>query len=72
MVWHVHFKDGKFNIWDTIEDKYLIEVWVNSEDIEEIYAETAAEDARSMAITNIVNAKKDGCSALRSFRCDLT
>lgn len=71
MGWHVHFKDGKFNIWSTIVDSYLLTEWVDEEAIVQAYREHALKDAEEAARKNIHEAKYGirGCSALEPFKC---
>jgi hypothetical protein len=38
MVWHIHFKDGKFAIWSTIVDDYITE-WGTEEEVKQGYLE---------------------------------
>lgn len=70
MVWHVHFKDGKFNIWSTIIDEYILTEWVSENVIIEVYQEKAKEEAKETAQINIDHAKKHKCSAMLPFRCE--
>jgi hypothetical protein len=36
MVWHIHFKNGKFAIWSTVVDDYITE-WANAGEIKAYY-----------------------------------
>jgi hypothetical protein len=38
MVWHIHFKDGKFAIWSTVVDDYITE-WCTKEEVKQAYLE---------------------------------
>jgi hypothetical protein len=31
--WHVHYLNGKYNIWSTVVDAYLIEEWTDEDEI---------------------------------------
>jgi hypothetical protein len=44
MGWHIHKKDGKFNIWSTITDSYLIDQWVNEQYIRDAYIQGRLEE----------------------------
>lgn len=68
MGWHVHYKDGKFNIWSTIVDEYILEDWTTEEVIIQAFQEKVAEDTKRRAEFAINMAKRDGCSALYPAR----
>ena len=70
MVWHVHHKDGKYQIWSTVVDAYILSEWVSEEVIEQAYVEDAIEDAKKTAKMNIDRAREFYCSAMLPFRCD--
>jgi hypothetical protein len=70
MSWHVHYKDGKFNVWSSVVDAYILPEWTTDLAIENLYAEHAAKEALRVARENIANARGDGCSLLRPFRCE--
>ena len=72
MVWHVHYKEGKYQIWSTIVDAYILTHWVDKNIILEAYAERARADALVIAHANIDRAKEHWCSATPPFRCDLS
>lgn len=70
MVWHVHHKDGKYQIWSTIVDAYILTHWVDQEVILEAYVERSRADILVIAHANIDRAKEHGCSAMLPFRCE--
>lgn len=72
MGWHVHFKNGKFNIWSTIVDDYVLSEWVDESMIIQVYKERAIIDAERDAEELIKNARKNnGCSIpFPIFRCE--
>ncbi len=70
MVWHVHCKDGKYRIWSTVVDAYILNEWVDAEMIEQVYVEGAIEDAKKIAKANIDRAKEFSCSAMLPLRCE--
>ena len=70
MVWHVHQKDGIFNIWSTIVDDYLLDEWTDEETIVHFYIERGIERSKRIAKTNIDRAKHQQCSALLPIRCE--
>ncbi len=70
MVWHVHYKDGKYAVWSTIIDDYITR-WGSVDEVKSFYIEKAMEEAEETAMINIQNAKKDGCSAQPYFRCEI-
>jgi len=41
---HIHFKDGKFNIWSTITDSYLIDQWINEQYVRDAYIKGRLEE----------------------------
>lgn len=60
---HVHFKDGKFAVWDTVVDEYISR-WTEDED--EILAVWMCEGLYSTIRTakqQIEAAREHGCSA---------
>ena len=70
MGWHVHHIEGKFNIWSTVVDDYLLTEWVDAEMIEQVYVEKAVEEAKEMAKENVDEARKGFCSVrLTPFKC---
>jgi hypothetical protein len=72
MGWHVHFKNGKYNIWSTVVDDYILKEWVDPKIIIAAYVEKAAEDAAKDAIELIKLATENkGCSVrFKNFQCD--
>lgn len=70
MVWHVHHKDGKYRIWSTIVDAYILSEWVSTEVIEQAYIERAIESAKEAAKLNMDRAVEFYCSAMLPFRCE--
>jgi len=70
MVWHVHRKNGKYNIWSTIIDAYVLSEWVDEDIVIEVYKEKAIERAIDVAKKNIDRAKEFGCSAMEPLRCE--
>lgn len=69
MVWHVHFKDGKFAIWNTFIDKYVTG-WKEEAWIVKAFQERAARRAKEIAEDKIRWARENGfCSELKPFRC---
>ena len=70
MVWHVHYKDGKYQIWSTVVDAYILTEWVNADMIEQVYIERDTKRAKVMAKRNLDMAREFGCSAISYFRCD--
>jgi len=68
---HIHYKDGKFNIWSTIIDAYELKEWVPQEGIVEAFVQLATEEAAFRAneacAAAIIN---NGCSIrFQQFRC---
>lgn len=70
MGWHVHHKDGKYQIWSTIVDAYILSEWVSAEVIEQAYVERAIENAKNTAKGNMERAREFYCSAMFPFRCE--
>jgi hypothetical protein len=66
---HVHFKNGKFNLWSTVIDRYELSEWVDEETIIQAFVEIAVDRAKDNAKHQIQMAKKHGCSALLPIRC---
>ena len=67
---HVHYKNGKFNIWSTVIDAYELREWVDEATIIEAFKELAVERAVTEAKEMIAEAKEnDGCSVRFGFRC---
>jgi len=52
-----------------VVDGYILTEWVNEATIIEAYKEKEIERMVEIAKTNIENAKKNGCSSLKPFRC---
>lgn len=71
MVWHVHHKDGKYQIWSTVVDAYILREWVSAEVVEQVYVERAIEDAKKVARLNMERAREFYCSAMLPSRCEL-
>ena len=74
MGWHIHYKDGKYQIWSTITDSYLLKGrplfdWVSAEVIEQAYIERATERAKEAAKLNMERAREHYCSAHLPIRC---
>ena len=71
MARHVHFKDGKFNLWSTIIDAYELSEWVDEPTIIQAYKEIAIEQATRDAKEGIEAAKRNGGCSVRfeQFRC---
>lgn len=69
---HVHFKDGKFNIWSTIIDAYELKEWVSEEVIVEAFKELAVTRAIKEAKELCLHARNNnGCSIpYADFRCN--
>lgn len=65
---HVHYKDGKFNLWSTVTDEYELAEWVDEETIVQAFVEIEVERAKELAKKAIEMAKKHGCSALLPAR----
>lgn len=70
MGWHVHFKDGKYQIWSTFTDSYLLQDWVDAETIEAAYIERETERAKESAKLSMARAREHYCSAHLPIRCD--
>lgn len=76
MGWHIHTKDGKFNIWSTIVDDYILEEWVSEEEVKQMYVDNLVTDTKKRAEENademIKNAKKSGFCGIPyvNMRCD--
>uniref|UniRef100_A0A6M3MD42 Uncharacterized protein n=1 Tax=viral metagenome TaxID=1070528 RepID=A0A6M3MD42_9ZZZZ len=71
MGWHVHHIDGKFNIWSTVVDDYLLTEWVGAEIIEQVFVEKAIEKAKEAAKRDMEEARKGFCSVrLTPFKCN--
>ena len=67
MGWHIHTKNGKFNIWSTIIDDYILNGWGTEEEVKKIYIERrlkeATESIKKDADELFRDAVKDGfCS----------
>lgn len=69
---HVHYKDGKFNLWSTVIDRYELKEWVPVEGIVAALVQVAVEDATMRAHEACAAAvENNGCSIrFPSFRCD--
>jgi len=73
MGWHIHTKDGKFNIWSTIVDEYILSEWVTEQEVKkayiegrlEVYKQSLEMDANVM----INNAKASGFCGLAFMQC---
>lgn len=70
MGWHIHYKDGKYQIWSTVVDDYLLKDWVSAEVIEQAYIEQATERAKASAKRSMERAREHYCSAHLPIRCD--
>ena len=70
MAWHVHHKNGKFNIWSTFVDDYVLTEWVDEKVIIEAFKQKAEKDAVELAKEKMQRAKENGCSAYKPARCD--
>ena len=71
MGWHVHHKDGKYQIWSTVVDAYLLKEWVDDpEVIEAAFIEVATERAKANAAEHMRRAKEHYCSAYLPARCE--
>lgn len=73
MGWHIHTRDGKFNIWSTVVDGYILEDWVSEDEVKKAYVGFRVEDARKEAGVTaermVTRAKGTGfCGSL--LRCD--
>ena len=67
---HIHFKDGKFNLWSTVIDSYELSEWVDEETVIQAFMEIEAERAKEIAKEAVKIAKEYGCSVrLPTFRC---
>lgn len=70
MGWHVHTKNGKFNIWSTICDEYLLKEWVSEQEVRQAYCEYGGEI--NEAIEAINRAKEFGFCSCRIIRSRCT
>lgn len=68
MALHVHFKDGKFRIYDTISEQFITD-WVDPPGIESMFVEGAEYRARELAKQRMAEAMKYGCDAAPWVRC---
>lgn len=71
--WHIHTKNGKFNIWSTITDSYLIDQWVDEKYVKDVYIAWRLEDEEKRlkyaAEEMVKNAKESGFCGLSFMRC---
>lgn len=76
MGWHIHKKDGKFNIWSTITDSYLIDQWVNEQYVRDAYIQGRLEEMEKQikegADKMIKEAKESGFCGVSYYKCSVT
>lgn len=53
---HIHFKDGKFNVWSTVTDSYEYEQWLERESFFKDFVATET----YFAVKKIVEDAKEG------------
>lgn len=75
MTWHIHFKNGKFNIWDTVTDAYILNKWVNEDTVRRLYIEGRLEEEKLKLkdkVKELIDtAKENGFCSVRfiPFQC---
>lgn len=74
MGWHIHTKKGKFNIWSTVVDEYLLLNWVDEATIRDVYVNLRLQEEKKRInddIEEVVkNAKESGFCGLSYMRCE--
>lgn len=72
MGWHIHQKNGKFNIWSTVTNSYLLE-WTDADTIKQYFIDSQLEEYKRRltdeANIAVFEAGKKGCSIRYSNMC---
>jgi len=63
---HIHFKDGKYNVWSTVTDSYIFDEWLEEEEFAREYLANRIywkiiEEVKSIK-EGMVESKNGGCS----------
>ena len=68
---HVHFKDGKFNVWSTVTDSYVLKEWSSDKEVVDYFVQRAIIKAVDDAKEMVDEAhKNNGCSIpYPTYRC---
>ena len=75
---HIHFKDGKFNVWSNTSDSYVYDKWLDKEAVRKEYVASrlyrATLDAIEQVNEGIDKAEANkGCSIrIENLRCSKT
>jgi len=72
MGWHIHRKNGKYNIWSTVTDSYLLDQWVDAETVKTAYVEGRLEVAEKSLrddVDEMVRNTENNFCGLRFMKC---